>query len=158
MLTSPLQFACFQVDCHHLFSTTKGRRRHLIDQHQYPNEFFFAVTLWGVQDVLRKGGGMVRREWKPRDGSRSSWGRTEGSRSPEPPPLPHPVVEPSTNVELPTTVKAQDKAVDDLVDSFERAKISMVPRSVRNGKGRAGKGAQVRAAVQVAVVDQKMPE
>ncbi|KAL8287178.1 hypothetical protein RQP46_003630 [Phenoliferia psychrophenolica] len=93
-------FACFQPDCKHTFATAKGRRLHLIDKHQYPEQYFFAVTLWGVKDVLRKGGGMA------------------------PPHLdvdqPEPAKEPT-----PTP----DSAVDDLAASFAKSAISMVPRS-----------------------------
>jgi len=38
----------------------------VIEKHGYPKEWFFGVVVWGVEGVLAKGGGMVRREWKPR--------------------------------------------------------------------------------------------
>lgn len=49
-----------------MFLTPKKRRLHLIDKHAYPKTYFFGVTLHGVADVLTKGGGMIRRDWKSR--------------------------------------------------------------------------------------------
>jgi len=97
---------------------------------------------------------MVRRDWKPREGSSSgdSRGRSgstsgEGSTSPErafapsdervggggerdaPP---HQVVASSS--------RAADAAVEDLAASFATTSISMVPRSVRLGKARTKAG------------------
>ncbi|GAA5869890.1 hypothetical protein JCM8547_008098 [Rhodosporidiobolus lusitaniae] len=45
-------FACLVPSCSQLFSTPKNRRLHLIDQHSFPSQYFFAVTIWGVEDEL----------------------------------------------------------------------------------------------------------
>lgn len=64
------QFACHLASCPRLFVTPKARRLHLIQAHQYPKEYFFAVTNKGVGGLLKRwgdGASMIRGTWKPRD-------------------------------------------------------------------------------------------
>ncbi|KAI5480719.1 putative C2H2 type zinc finger domain protein [Pseudohyphozyma bogoriensis] len=122
-------FKCLTPECSSYFSTPKTRRNHLISKHGFPKQYFFAVTVWGVGDILRKGGGLVRRDWKPRDdgaprgsgsGSEGSFG---GSVSPEVQLVELPKVEPE-----PTVV---DGGVDELTKALEGTSIGLVPRAVR---------------------------
>ncbi|KAM0746868.1 hypothetical protein T439DRAFT_110845, partial [Meredithblackwellia eburnea MCA 4105] len=126
-------FSCFLEPpiCTATFSNPKARRLHLIDKHQYPPQYFFAVTLWGVGDVLKKGGGMVRRDWKPRAGQESSDSEME-SHSPER--SEGAVQRVSTEDQKQETVES-NPALDELSKQLEGTSISFVPRAVRN-KGR----------------------
>ncbi|BGP09721.1 hypothetical protein JCM10049v2_005594 [Rhodotorula toruloides] len=124
-------FACFLPSCTQLFSTPKNRRLHLIAQHGYPSQYYFSVTVWGVEDVLKKGGGMVRREWKPRDGQECGRGSSEETVESPPSPVQErhespPHLEPPSP---PTVTSSAD--VDDLAAALSGTSISLVPRSVR---------------------------
>jgi len=62
-------FACFLSSCKRRFATPKGRRLHLIQIHNYPKQFFFAVTNKGISGLLHRwgpGASLVRDDWKPR--------------------------------------------------------------------------------------------
>ncbi|POY70427.1 hypothetical protein BMF94_6574 [Rhodotorula taiwanensis] len=153
-------FACFQASCASRFQTPKGRRLHLVEKHSYPSQYFFAVTVWGIEEVLKKGGGMVRRDWTPRGGSPSSApssadasraprGSSEESFGTEPSPaslratvpLPEegPVSaqeeeSPSSSASASTaaqTLQPAEADIDDLTSAFSTTSISLVPRSVR---------------------------
>ncbi|GAA5977294.1 hypothetical protein JCM10908_004927 [Rhodotorula pacifica] len=142
-------FDCFLATCSARFQTPKGRRLHLIEKHAYPPQYFFAITVWGIEDVLKKGGGMVRRDWTPRAGQQS------GTASPQPPRAsseesfgsqpspasmrlasPLPAVD-DLEVAGPTTAAMQSDAkpssdeVDELAAALAGSSISLVPRSVR---------------------------
>ncbi|BGP01688.1 hypothetical protein NBRC10513v2_005327 [Rhodotorula toruloides] len=124
-------FACFLPSCTQLFSTPKNRRLHLIAQHGYPPQYYFSVTVWGVEDVLKKGGGMVRREWKPREGQERGRGSSEETLDSPPSPAQErhdsPLhLEPSVP---PPVISSAD--VDDLAAALSGTSISLVPRSVR---------------------------
>jgi hypothetical protein len=124
-----LQFACLNSSCSHLFSTPKSRRLHLIATHSYPSQYFFGVTIWGIEDVLKKGGGMVRRDWQPREGQpgyRSGSSDGQASVSPPPPPLQQLHRSPSPPAPPPPPVD-----IDDLTLALAGTSISLVPRSVR---------------------------
>jgi len=57
--------------CGRNFLTPKARRLHLIEAHDFPKEYFFAVTNKGIGGLLKRwgeGASMIRKEWKPRDG------------------------------------------------------------------------------------------
>ncbi|KAF8892157.1 hypothetical protein BD779DRAFT_1410216, partial [Infundibulicybe gibba] len=63
-------FACHVTTCTRLFLTPKARRLHLIQVHEYPKEYFFAVTNKGIGGLLRRwgeGASMIRGEWKARE-------------------------------------------------------------------------------------------
>ncbi|KAF7985786.1 hypothetical protein HWV62_413 [Athelia sp. TMB] len=63
-------FACLLASCPRIFSSPKTRRLHLIDAHQYPKEYFFAVVNKGVGGLLKRWGdgvSLLRGEWKGRD-------------------------------------------------------------------------------------------
>ncbi|BGP41749.1 hypothetical protein JCM10449v2_005740 [Rhodotorula kratochvilovae] len=126
-------FACFQPACTQLFATPKGRRLHLIEKHAYPSQFYFGVTIWGIEDVLKKGGGMVRLEWKPREGQPGWRGETRASSDDSfgsPPSPAQPVMQ-----ELPRAPEqpaaSSSKDVDDLAAALSGISISLVPRAVR---------------------------
>lgn len=59
--------------CGRKFSTPKTRRLHLIQAHNYPKQYFFAVTNKGIGGLLKKwgeGASLIRKDWKSReDGS-----------------------------------------------------------------------------------------
>ncbi|BGP56764.1 hypothetical protein JCM8202v2_004394 [Rhodotorula sphaerocarpa] len=137
--------------------TPKGRRLHLTEKHGYPARYFFAVTIWGIEEVLKKGGGMVRRDWKPRP-SPGTADAPEGQAvrppraiseesfgsQPSPPavrqhiPLPETEPEedphPATSAPQPTekgVVAPAEVDMDDLTSAFSSTSISLVPRSVR---------------------------
>jgi len=64
-------FECFQprTMCSRSFLTPKSRRRHLIEAHGYPKEFFFSVTNKGIGGLLRKwgdGASLLRGTWTAR--------------------------------------------------------------------------------------------
>ncbi len=59
-----LQYSCFVEDCERKCGTPDKRRRHLIDKHMYPRNFFFAITRDGVdgrRSLLEDGGRRHRR-------------------------------------------------------------------------------------------------
>ena len=70
------QTISFQFECHipaptcgRKFATPKTRRLHLIQAHNYPKQYFFAVTNKGIGGLLKKwgeGASLIRKEWKPR--------------------------------------------------------------------------------------------
>ncbi|KAJ4423962.1 hypothetical protein N0V82_001390 [Gnomoniopsis sp. IMI 355080] len=41
-------YACFMEACENKFKSYKQRREHLIDDHAYPRNYFFAVTKYGI--------------------------------------------------------------------------------------------------------------
>jgi len=70
-------FACFlpRSACPKLFLTPKARRLHLISAHNYPKQYFFAVTNKGIGGLLKKwgeGATMLRGEWTPRSNDKST--------------------------------------------------------------------------------------
>lgn len=140
-----MQFACLHPSCGSHFLDPKKRRLHLIDKHGFPKEYFFAVTRWGVDDVLRKGGGLVRREWKDR-GSASGSGGSGKSASPEVEGLGRGVgrEEARGSVRAETGermgMRMEEVPMDELVRSMGQAKIAMVPRAVRRKAKEKEKG------------------
>lgn len=48
------------------FSSPKKRRLHLISKHSFPKEFYFDLTLWGLEGISKKGiaGGLIREVYK----------------------------------------------------------------------------------------------
>lgn len=55
--------------------TPKARRLHLVESHDYPTEFFFAITNKGVGGLLERWGegvSLVRGKWKDRSSSSDS--------------------------------------------------------------------------------------
>ncbi|GAA6030409.1 hypothetical protein JCM8097_009094 [Rhodosporidiobolus ruineniae] len=130
-------FACFLPTCSHHTSTPKSRRLHLIDKHAYPKQYFFGVTIWGVEDVLEKGGGMVRRDWKPRPGQ-PGYGSDDGEKEPSPPMVPRKQL-PTRSSSPPPPPSKPSPDVDDLTLAFAGTSISLVPRSVRLAGAKKGK-------------------
>ncbi|TKA51625.1 hypothetical protein B0A53_05502 [Rhodotorula sp. CCFEE 5036] len=142
-------FECFLGTCPARFQTPKGRRLHLIEKHAYPPQYFFAVTVWGIEEVLKKGGGMVRRDWTPRpDQSRSgasssrrgdseeSFGSqpspaSERLASPLLPDVDHGSSDPSRTDPEPVPERSASADVDALTSALSGTSISLVPRSVR---------------------------
>lgn len=85
----------------------------MISVHGYPKEWFFGVTIWGIEHVLNKGGGMVRRDWKPRPGqAHYEEGQGQGV----------------TKVE--EKVEGKDEGMDELTKKLEGSSIGFVPRAV----------------------------
>ncbi|KAG8958960.1 hypothetical protein FRC00_002097 [Tulasnella sp. 408] len=154
-------FSCFVSGCDHKFSSPKGRRLHLIDLHKYPKEYYFSVTAKGVGDILHRwgqGASLLRKEWKPRPGQPGS---KEGeapmdvepnrSASPESSPASSPTATqrgsaaPDLRVSSGTDVKTSlaaasapasstvDKELDSLTSNL--SSLSLVPRSIRFGRG-----------------------
>lgn len=133
-----MQFACLHPSCGSHFLDPKKRRLHLIDKHGFPKEYFFAVTRWGIGDVLRKGGGMVRREWKDRgSGSGSGSGASAKSASPQVEGLGRGVRREEARglvraeKEEKEGVMVEEDLMEELVRNMGEAKIAMVPRAVR---------------------------
>ncbi len=63
--TRSFQYACFVEGCERSCATPYKRRRHLIDKHMYPKNFFFAVTRDGIdgrRSLLVDGGRHRRRK------------------------------------------------------------------------------------------------
>lgn len=152
----PTQFECFVDTCPARFQTPKGRRLHLIEKHAYPPQYFFAVTVWGIEEVLKKGGGMVRRDWTPRpDQSRSQDGSQRSSRrgdseesfgsqpSPASTRLASPLLPDINDDQYRAEVEPEERClsaarpsdhsadVDALASALSGTSISLVPRSVR---------------------------
>ncbi|KAG7445112.1 uncharacterized protein BT62DRAFT_1077315 [Guyanagaster necrorhizus] len=128
-------FACHLTTCPKLFLTPKARRLHLINAHGYPKEYFFAVTNKGVGGLLKKwgeGASMIRGEWKKREGdgedddddAESDAGTAEENETEEP------------NQDLHAEEKSED--LDALADSM--TSLSLVPNSIRFGRGGKGGG------------------
>ncbi|GAA6048572.1 hypothetical protein JCM3770_006559, partial [Rhodotorula araucariae] len=124
---------CFQPTCTHLCATPKGRRLHLVEKHAYPAQYYFGITIWGIEDVLKKGGGMVRREWKPR-GGQPGWrgdARASSDDSFGSPPSPAHSTSPKLPREPEPPATASSKDVVDLAAILYGTSISLVPRPVR---------------------------
>ncbi|SCV73921.1 BQ2448_6351 [Microbotryum intermedium] len=145
-------FACLHPPCGMHFATPQTRRRHLIDKHGYPKEYFFGVTIWGVQEVLKKGGGMIRRKWKPRvasstshvekgegrnigdddvdeeedEGEGTEMAEVERSQSPE-----EGRGGPANQMKPPSPREDAGEEMDDLSRQLQGTSITLVPRSVR---------------------------
>ncbi|KAI8968626.1 hypothetical protein BD414DRAFT_504200 [Trametes punicea] len=164
-------FACHLASCPRLFSTPKTRRLHLIQAHGYPKEYFFAVTNKGVGGLLKKwgeGASLLRRPWHPRengtaaadeDDAETGMETEESPREMEVPkqdedededkilvekiPIDRPAAGPSgsangqTGTSTRHTTNAKD--VDTLANAMDS--LSLVPASVRFGRGRAGRAA-----------------
>ncbi|KAG8957961.1 hypothetical protein FRC00_003253 [Tulasnella sp. 408] len=171
IVANELYFSCFVSGCDTKFSTPKGRRLHLIDAHKYPKEYYFSVTAKGVGDILHRwgqGASLLRKEWKPRPGQPGS---KEGeaamdvepnrSASPESSPASSPTATqrgstaPDLRVSSGTDVKASlaaasapasstvDKELDSLTSNL--SSLSLVPRSIRFGRGGKAGGLRGRA-------------
>ncbi|GAA5912261.1 hypothetical protein JCM6882_005210 [Rhodosporidiobolus microsporus] len=130
-------FACFLPSCSHLSSTPKGRRLHLVDKHAFPSQYFFGVTIWGVQEVLKKGGGMVRRDWKPREGQ-PGWREGESRGTSPPSPELHQLKQ-LPRLSPPPMKPPQPSDIDDLTLALAGTSISLVPRAVRLAGQKKGK-------------------
>lgn len=132
-----VQFACFQPDCRQLFATPKARRLHLVSKHAFPPQYFFGVTIWGVEDVLNKGGGMVRRDWKPREGQPGWRGETRASSEEDSFGSPPSPAQAKLKELSPEPVEDEQAAVrptsdvDELAEALSGTSISLVPRAVR---------------------------
>ncbi|KAF7371036.1 hypothetical protein MSAN_00737800 [Mycena sanguinolenta] len=138
-------FACHLASCNKLFMTPKARRLHLINAHQYPKEYFFAVTNKGVGGLLKRwgdGASLMRGEWKPRESSAVS-----ETRQPDPPSV---LVEEDDddndedeilNASGPSRISHQQQqpttgagaGVDSLTESLNA--LALVPPSIRFGRG-----------------------
>ncbi|SDA01419.1 BZ3500_MvSof-1268-A1-R1_Chr10-1g02647 [Microbotryum saponariae] len=158
-------FACLHPPCGMHFATPKTRRRHLIDKHGYPKEYFFGVTIWGVQEVLRKGGGMIRRNWTPRlTNSTSHVGKGEAqitrkddvdedeeegtemaeierSQSPE-------ERRPANQLKHPTPRVDVGDGMEDLSRQLQGTSITLVPRSVHKAAQKKLAGSSAPMAVE----------
>ncbi|KAK0188542.1 hypothetical protein F5146DRAFT_1055661 [Armillaria mellea] len=128
-------FACHLTTCPKLFLTPKARRLHLINAHGFPKEYFFAVTNKGVGGLLKKwgeGASMIRGEWKKKEGPvddddndiQSDNGTVEENEIEEP------------SHDLHAEEKGED--LDVLADSM--TSLSLVPDSIRFGRGGKGGG------------------
>jgi len=121
----------------------------LIAEHEYPKEYFFGVTAWGVGEVLKKGGsGMIRREWRARtnDQGKEEEGMEEieeGFKEPSP------CVEGEEEGErIEEKEEERDREMDELVGKLEGSSIRFVPRSVARKKGTKGGIAGVGMAIE----------
>ncbi|GAA5937648.1 hypothetical protein JCM10213_008423 [Rhodosporidiobolus nylandii] len=132
-------FACFLPSCSHLSSAPKGRRLHLIDKHGFPSQYFFGVTIWGVADVLKKGGGMVRRDWQPREGQPGfkEEGKEQGDATNAPPSPELPQLQQLPRRSSPPPPPPPD--IDELAIALAGTSISLVPRSVRRAAAKQNK-------------------
>ncbi|KIK53958.1 hypothetical protein GYMLUDRAFT_49123 [Collybiopsis luxurians FD-317 M1] len=142
-------FACFLQPsvCSKTFSTPKTRRLHLIAAHDYPKEYFFAVTNKGIGGLLAKwgdGAGMIRGKWKPRTDQEKGDDHDEidedadGDDGAE-------EVEPTSKSDS-KVVREEESTdpVDMLATSFQNTlAISPVPNSIQFGRG-AKRGARGR--------------
>lgn len=50
MLTKLIQYACFVETCAEKFKAFKRREDHLVKSHMFPNNYFFAVTKYGIDE------------------------------------------------------------------------------------------------------------
>lgn len=113
------QYECFlpSPTCGKAFRTLKGRRLHLTSKHGYPEEFFFAVVLYGIERRAKRGQGLLRDKWQGPDSA------SDKSRSLSPF-----EIKPTSTVTQ--TEQAQQQDVDDLAATFSSS-VSLVPRAVR---------------------------
>lgn len=128
-----LQFECLHSStsegaCRQMFSSPKNRRLHMISIHGYPKEWFFAVVIWGIGQLLlsdndqegaRGFHGMVRKDWKPRPGQ-------PGYRSEHEP-----------GDEERQEEDRGDREMESLTKELEGSSIGFVPRSVVKHKAKA---------------------
>ena len=101
----------------------------MISIHGYPKEWFFAVVIWGIGQLLlsdndQEGGargfhGMVRKDWKPRPGQ-------PGYRSEHEP-----------GDEERQEEDRGDREMESLTKELEGSSIGFVPRSVVKHKAKA---------------------
>ncbi|TFY67020.1 hypothetical protein EVG20_g4100 [Dentipellis fragilis] len=160
-------FACYLASCGRNFLTPKARRLHLITAHGYPKEYFFAVTNWGVGGLLRRwgeGASLIRGTWKAREGQEKNGQDDEddedGDEDEEEADMPIdedrelsptpkerkqqqqvPPARPAPGRGKPeeAAVAADaDKALDALTSNM--SSLSLVPSSVRFGRGGKGSG------------------
>ncbi|OIW33424.1 hypothetical protein CONLIGDRAFT_177596 [Coniochaeta ligniaria NRRL 30616] len=134
-------FSCFVEGCERKCMTPDKRRRHLIDKHMYPKNFFFAITRDGVdgrRSMLLEGGHRRRRSSTVAKHSRrnslvgsvktDSW--VSPVKQKAMPSVKHEEVK-ETPCERP------DVDMDDLAGAM--SSLHFVPRSIRFGRGgRAG--------------------
>jgi hypothetical protein len=133
--------------------TPKARRLHLIQAHNYPKEYFFAVTNKGVGGLLEKWGegvSLIRREWKPREmGTKGDEGMDLDQENETDEETAIKVDKPEDDRGLsqkrrPTLPEQHSKhgrahsqsdggGVDDLVNNFNS--LNLVPTSIRFGRG-----------------------
>ncbi|EPE06147.1 zinc finger protein [Ophiostoma piceae UAMH 11346] len=148
-------YACFVEGCDRKCRSMDKRRRHLIDKHSFPTNFFFLITEYGTdgrQSLLDDGG----RRWQHR--RRSSTGNTakkevrqraasvtmsgavepvDGSSQSEA--LPEPVICNNTTTQKtgsqasPAKKEQPDVQMDDLAGAM--SSMTFIPRSVRFGRG-----------------------
>ncbi|XP_006461735.1 hypothetical protein AGABI2DRAFT_193132 [Agaricus bisporus var. bisporus H97] len=165
-------FGCMVPTCDRLFQSPKARRLHMIEAHKFPKEFFFSVTNKGIGGLLQKwgeGASMVRREWKPREGEQNKHTKDEGGGMTvdhneeeevedssseeevkevdmeESEKTPRPTIKPLHPVSPPQDAKAKASASAD-VDALAEgvSSLSLVPSSIRFGRGGRGKSLGVR--------------
>lgn len=120
--------------CERKCLTPDKRRRHLIDKHMYPKNFFFAITRDGVdgrRSMLLEGGHRRRRSSTATRHSRQNSLVGSGKAEQESvPSIKHEEAE-----EIPS--ERRDVDMDDLVGGM--SSLHFVPRSIRFGRGgRAG--------------------
>jgi hypothetical protein len=162
------QFGCMVPTCTRFFQSPKARRLHMIETHKFPKEFFFSVTNKGIGGLLKRwgeGASMVRSEWKPRDDKKkqtkdegenmavddneeedsSSEEEVKGADIDESEKTPKPTIRPLHPVSPPRNANVKPGAsmeVDALADGM--SSLSLVPSSIRFGRGGRGGGLGVR--------------
>ncbi|KAK8845326.1 hypothetical protein IAR55_006039 [Kwoniella newhampshirensis] len=132
-------FQCFLLpgQCGKNFLDPKRRRRHMIDKHKYPRQYFFAITNHGLNDIVRQDGLAIslirpRKEFSSQaaqapklmeEARTSDQSATVGQVIPA-------LDEMDTNNPPIAIAKAPDVDMDDLVTQMASS-LTFVPRGVR---------------------------
>ncbi|KAK3504620.1 hypothetical protein B0T13DRAFT_10460 [Neurospora crassa] len=151
-------YSCFVEGCERKCMTPQKRRMHLIDKHMYPKNFFFAVTLHGIDGrqsmLLDERRPKQKRVHKPSaEETHASSSEPKVTSKSKPPPEMKERMEVDRPEPTPTSMKPDAEMTDqpheeaveepadvdmgDLVGKMSA--LQFVPSSVRFGRGRGGK-------------------
>jgi len=150
-------YACFSQTCTRKFSTSQKRKHHLVDGHKYPEEFFFALPKYGLQNLYRHFGESVsliipsksvsaprHRSYSPsiKTNCRSALMETEVLTDATLPAQSNVVSASSTKSPETTETSHEDDPSSALSEKME--KLGFIPTSVRFGRGKGKRFASKR--------------
>ncbi|WWC97269.1 hypothetical protein V866_004148 [Kwoniella sp. B9012] len=122
-------FECFldPSQCGRKFKDPKKRRRHMVDKHHYPSNYFFGITNHGINAIVQEDGLAMslirpRRDTQPHKDTVTSQNDPNGHT-------------PSTSLDndhhsIARDDKAQEVDIDDLTSIMESS-LTFIPRGVR---------------------------
>ncbi|KAK4106098.1 hypothetical protein N658DRAFT_389780, partial [Parathielavia hyrcaniae] len=130
-------YSCFVEGCERKCSTPQKRKRHLIDKHMYPINFFFAITRDGIdgrRSLLVEGRSRRRRSSAaaaPLPGSSQTWGQESGVTTQPSEPTDGSAAQDPGQI---SPERQPDQEMEDL--SSAMSSLRFVPTSIRFGRGK----------------------